>query len=259
MRHEKALLDKRQNLSEYLLMIQTIVTHECPKCGSLNVVKNGHDYKGSQKYHCKTCDSYGTLDPWHGYRPAQRAQVQRGVLERLSLRGIERMVGVSRRTVGRWLVSWIEQLPALTTSLLPAHPDDVLELDELWSFVGSKDQERWVWLALCRRTRQVVAYWIGDRSETGALQLWRRIPGDYVRCASFSDRWQPYRFIFDYQRHRMVGKDAGETCHVERWFNTLRQRLARFTRKTLAFSKRDAVHDGLLRLFIYHYNLSCIS
>lgn len=150
----------------------------------------------------------------------------------------------------------MDQLPPVETTLLPAQMEDVLEWEELWSFVGSKQQERGLWLALCRRTRQVVAYWIGDRSETGALQLWRRIPRDYVRCASFSDRWQPYTDIFDCQRHRMVDKDEGQTAHVERWFNTLRQRLARFTRKTLAFSKRDAFHDGLVRLFIYHYNVS---
>lgn len=69
----------------------------------------------------------------------------------------------------------------------------------------------------------------------------------------------PYAYIFDRQRHHMVSKQEGQTAHVERWFNTLRQRLARFTCKTLAFSKRDDLHDGLLRLFIYHYNLSCIS
>jgi insertion element IS1 protein InsB len=56
----------------------------------------------------------------------------------------------------------------------------------------------------------------------------------------------------------MVGKDTGQTAHVERGFKTLRQRLARFTRRTLAFSKRDDLNDGLLRLFINDYNLSCI-
>ena len=135
----------------------------------------------------------------------------------------------------------------------------MLELDELWSFVGKKEQQRWVWLALCRRTRQVVAYWVGDRSKTSALQLWRRIPTDYARCRSFSDGYQAYRFMFDRERHQMMNKPTGETSHVERWFNTLRQRLARFTRKTLAFSKMDAFHEGLLRLFIYQYNLDCIS
>jgi uncharacterized Zn finger protein len=42
-------------------MIQTIVTHHCPKCGSENLVRNGHDYKGDHKYHCKSCGWYGML------------------------------------------------------------------------------------------------------------------------------------------------------------------------------------------------------
>jgi insertion element IS1 protein InsB len=38
-----------------------------------------------------------------------------------------------------------------------------LKLDELWSFVQKKANQRWVWNVLCRTTRQVVAYFIGDR------------------------------------------------------------------------------------------------
>ena len=48
-------------------MIQTIVTPHCPKCGSKNLVRNGHDYKGAQKYHCKSCGRYDTLDAQRGY------------------------------------------------------------------------------------------------------------------------------------------------------------------------------------------------
>jgi IS1 family transposase len=46
---------------------------------------------------------------------------------------------------------------------------------------------------------------------------------------------------------------------IERWFNTLRQRLARFVRKTLAFSKSDHFHEFVFRLFAHHYNLERIS
>ena len=240
-------------------MIQTIVTHACGRCGSLDLVKNGHDYKGDQKYHCKSCGRYGTLQAQPGYSPRIRRQVKRAVLERVSLRGIERIFGLSRRTVRRWLGQWITQVPSVASSLRPAEAEDVLEMDELWSFVGNKAQERWLWLALCRRTRQIVAYWLGDRSENSAIHLWRQLPADYRDCASFSDRWAAYEFVFDRRRHQSVAKQSGETAHVERWFNTLRQRLARFTRKTLAFSKLDSLHDGLLRLFIYDYNCSCIS
>ena len=187
-------------------MIQDIVTYECPDCGSVDLVKNGHDYKGIQKYHCKNCNRYGTLQAKKGYSPQQQSQVKRAVLEWRSLRGVARIFALSRHTVSRWLQTWLEQVPSIVSSLLPAEVEDVLELDELWSFVGGKEQQRWVWLALCRRTRQVVAYWIGDRSENSALQLWRQVPDDYVHCASFSDRWQPYAHVFNLQRHRMVDK-----------------------------------------------------
>ena len=36
----------------------------------------------------------------------------------------------------------------LEETLLPSQKGDVLELDELWSFVEKKTQECWLWLAL---------------------------------------------------------------------------------------------------------------
>lgn len=240
-------------------MIQTIITHTCPQCGSENMVKNGHDYKGAQKYHCHDCKSYGTLHAQRGHSQQTRSQVKRAVLERLSLRAIERVFGVSRRTVLTWIEQWNAQLPPLENTLAAAQLDDVLELDELWSFVFRKTNKRWVWVALCRRTRQIVAYFIGDRSVTSCLQLWRRIPTAYVRCQSFSDFWDAYQRVFDPDRHQSLGKDSGQTNHIERWFNTLRQHLARFVRKALSFSKTDRFHELVFRLFVHHYNLACIS
>jgi insertion element IS1 protein InsB len=223
------------------------------------MVKNGRDYKGAQKYYCKNCDSYGTLHAQRGYDEQPRVQVKRAVLERISLRGIERLFGVSRRTVAHWIETWADQLPPLADTLDEAHWDDVLELDELWSFVLKKDNKRWVWVALCRRTRQIVAFFIGDRSAASCLHLWRRLPTAYVRCHSFSDFWDAYRRLFATDRHQSVGKDSGQTNHIERWFNTLRQRLARFVRKTLSFSKSDKFHELVFRLFVHHYNQACIS
>ncbi len=33
-------------------MICEIITHSCTKCSSINIVKNGKDYKNKQKFHC---------------------------------------------------------------------------------------------------------------------------------------------------------------------------------------------------------------
>lgn len=71
------------------------------------------------------------------YSPERRAEILCAYHERSSLRGLERTFGVTRQTVAKWLRQEDQRLPALPP-LEPACPDDVLELDELWSFVGSK-------------------------------------------------------------------------------------------------------------------------
>jgi len=120
--------------------------------------------------------------------------------------------------------------------------------------VQAKVNQRWVWLALCRRTRQIVAFVIGDRSKESCLRLWQQIPEAYRHCCSFSDLWEAYGHIFSPETHQSVGKKTGQTAHVERWINTLRQRISRFVRKTLSFSKSDSFHQMVLKLFIHNYN-----
>src|SRR5215203_6972449 len=71
-----------------------------------------------------------------------------------------------------------------------------------------------------------------------------------------SDFWKAYGEVILEERHEAVGKKSGETAHIERWNNTLRQRLSRFVRMTLSFSKSDRMHELCLRLFLHRYNLS---
>lgn len=121
--------------------------------------------------------------------------------------------------------------------------------------VNGKRNKRWVWIALCRRTRQIVTYYVGDRSKDSCRELYNRIPEPYKTCLSFSDYWKSYETVFGTETHQSVGKEIGETAHVECWNNSLRQRLARFVRKTLSFLKSELMHDFVLKLFILQYNL----
>ncbi len=129
----------------------------------------------------------------------------------------------------------------------------------MWSFVYQRWNKRWLWTVMCRRTRQIVAFVIGDRSETTCRQLWGQIPLTYQTCRSYSDFWDAYASVFPSETHECVGKASGQTNHMERWYNTLRQSSARFVRKTLSFSKSEVMHEIVTRLFIIHYNLSLIT
>ncbi len=153
----------------------------------------------------------------------------------------------------------VEVLPALKETLLPVQADDVLEADEMWSFVAEKAKKRWLWTVMNRRTRQIISFVIGDRSEKTCQKLWKQIPEAYRSCQSFSDFWGTYQKLFPEETHQSVGKDSGQTNHMERWYNRLRQSNARFVRKTLSFSKSDRMHEIVTRLFITQYNLSLIT
>ena len=145
-------------------------------------------------------------------------------------------------------------MPDLSETLVLPSAVPTLELDELWSFVLKKANKRWIWTALCRETRQVVACVIGDRSEATCRKLWEKIPSQFRQADCFSDFWEAYQLVIPPEQHTAVGKESGETAHVERWNNTLRQRLARFVRKTLSFSKSDVMHEICLFLFLHRYN-----
>ena len=173
----------------------------------------------------------------------------------MSLRGVQRTFGVCYETVRRRLREKTGQLPAFADTLLPSQKGDVLELDELWSFVGAKTQMLWRWVSLCRRTRQSVAWTLGDRSEQGAADLRAALPPAYRRCATRGDLWRAYRAAFPARTHRCGSKHEGETCLVERWFCTLRQRVGRLMHKALAFSKHAQNHLDAIHLFIATYNL----
>ena len=68
---------------------------------------------------------------------------------------------------------------------------------------------RWVWIALCRQTRQIVAFFVGDRSAERAHALRERIPSEYRCRATRSDYSLTYKEAFPRRTHRLCGKAEG--------------------------------------------------
>ena len=131
----------------------------------------------------------------------------------------------------------------------------MLEIDELWSDVASKGNQLWVWIALERQTRNVVALAFAERCASTCRELWHSLPADYRKRALIcTDDWSAYRCVVASKRHRRVAKQAGETNHIERLTNTLRQSCANLVRQTLCFRKDLELHKTRIRMVIDHCN-----
>lgn len=188
----------------------------CPSCNSQSVVRNGFSRQGDQNHRCSECSRQFVLDPQH--KPISeetKALVRRLLLEKLSLRGICRVVQVSQT----WLLSFIkqeyDQVPRNLNVRIPLESTGLvlerIEADELWSFVGKKKNPVWIWLALDATTRQVVAVHAGGRSEKDAKAFWAEIPEPYRSgCDIYTDEWEAYRGAIPEEIHFPVKKSPGK-------------------------------------------------
>jgi transposase-like protein len=110
---------------------------KCPHCSSSEQqTKSGHTRTGSQRYKCKECQRIYTPDPKPlGYPEATKREAVRLYLEGMNFRRIGRILSVNHQSVVNWVNSYHASLPAAEQTV--AAPE-TLEVDELFTFVGSK-------------------------------------------------------------------------------------------------------------------------
>ena len=240
-----------------------VIPESCPACGSTRYKKNGHTRHGKQNHLCKNCERQLSAGAENLLISSERrAEIENLLRERISLRGICRAVGVSLTWLLHFMVQCFATCPDHLHVRLPTGPAKVLiykleaEADAMWSFVQNKANKQWNWLAMDAATRQIIGFHVGDWSRESAKALWATIPEVYQEHAIFhTDQYDVYKGVIPAERHKAITKKARKTNHIERFNNTLRQRLSRLVRDTLSFSKKVENHIGSIKFFICHYNL----
>ena len=89
-------LTVEQQLVEKYCPSKTNLKPACPKCGSLHTIKNGSIHNSKPKYQCNECGRQFVLNPSQKTVSEETKQfIDKLLLERIPLRGIERVTGVS--------------------------------------------------------------------------------------------------------------------------------------------------------------------
>ncbi len=163
----------------------------CPSCKATAIKKNGSIHNGKQKYECLSCHRQFVENPEQKQIPSEtRERVRRALLERVSLEGICRIFDISMP----WLLSNMEELFKELPDNLNAHIEAeseeftvvILEADEMWSYVGNKKNQQWLWLVMHSKSRQIVAFHVGDRSKASGQALMAKLPEDLKKKQSFT-------------------------------------------------------------------------
>lgn len=107
---------------------------DCPKCKCTHSCKDGI-VQNRQRYLCKECNYRYTVEynSWHKSKSTKRQALEL-YLEGLGFRSIGRILRISHVTVYNWIKSFGEKLDEIKHDT----PIEVMELDEMHSYIGSK-------------------------------------------------------------------------------------------------------------------------
>jgi insertion element IS1 protein InsB len=241
-----------------------VIRDVCPRCQSSKEKKNGHRHNGTQNQQGKDCGRQ-CVQCSAPYLLADdpRTLIAPVLVARMSWRGIGRAVGGTRKWCLRFLVQCFEALPAhlhgqpVTCTQHVRMQRLEVAAEEMASVVQQKANQPWNWSTMDAKTRQGLALHVGDRRRRSAKRLWAQIPATSRQHATlYTDQSVVYDGVLPTAQHRAISTLARKTNHLERFNNTLRQRVARLVREALSCSKQLAHHIGASQLCTCHYNLT---
>src|SRR5712691_1806914 len=171
-------------------------------------------HNGKQQHHCHACGRQCVRCFEQSLiAKDKRMLVKRLRLERMSLRGICRAVGMKLKWLLGFLVPCVEALPDhLHVQPITCHGNAMIrhlevEADEMSSFVQKKASKQRMWIAMDTTTRQVIALHVGDHSRKSAKRLWAKMPAANRQHATFStDQYVVYESVIPAAQHRAINK-----------------------------------------------------
>jgi insertion element IS1 protein InsB len=119
------------------------------------------------------------------------------------------------------------------------------------ALLSKKKKKRWIWIVIDKKTKQIIAFVIGNRGTKYARKIWKATL--CVAKPSFvcTDFWLPYESAIPSEIHIQSKK---ETCLIESFNAVVRLSLKRFNRKTKCCSKSDEMIEASLRLLFHKWN-----
>ncbi len=123
------------------------------------------------------------------------------------------------------------------------------EMDEFWSFVKKKENQRWTWYAMDKSSGIILSWYNGKRTDEALKKLLKQMENTPI-AKYYTDDWGAYSRLLDPLKHA-VGKD--ETWKIERKNLNFRTHLKRLSRRTICYSKDEQIHDNVIGSYIGQY------
>jgi len=123
---------------------------------------------------------------------------------------------------------------------------EAAEMDEQWSFVGNKSNQRWLWYVVDHVTSVVLAYVFG-KCKGELFKKLKALLEPFGISRYYTDDWGAYERHLEADKYNVGKRNAQK---IERKNLNFRTWIKRLTRKTICFSKLEILHDTVIGLLI---------
>jgi transposase-like protein/IS1 family transposase len=190
-----------------------MVCHNC----KIEAKKSGKDRKGNQRYRCNQCKRRFQAEReallGNMYLPDDKVLLCLSLLlEGNSIRSIERITGVTKRTLLNLLVLAGTQCERMMKERIKGVAVRDVEADEIWGFIKFKNRHKlykeitdpkvgdaYTWVGIERNTKLILAWHLGQRDMVDCEAFTEKL--DYATSGHFqltTDGYRPYENAVSY-------------------------------------------------------------
>ena len=219
----------------------------CSHCSDSNYCKSGF-VSGEQRYNCKSCCRSFTMKPRRISKEKKYFSVLL-YLNNVGVRRIARLLNIGPASVLRFIKAAEKDLKNKIIPLVQKEPD-IIELDEIYTYVKKKTNRVAIWTAYSRRQKRIVAFSIGNEGLKCAKRIYEKAKSlvGKISCI-YTDANSCYSQVFkSIEEQHIVTKS--QTHLIESSNSSIRDNLARFNRRTKRFSKSLEMLKTTMNLFI---------
>lgn len=127
-------------------------------------------------------------------------------------------------------------------------------MDEQWSFVQKKQQQRWLWYAWSPQFKRVLAYMFGARTDETCKRLLALL--DPIKFSVYcTDDWGAYSRLLPWEKHHISKR---YTQNIERQNLNFRTHIKRLARRTICYSKSIELHDKVIGEYIRRHSFQLV-
>ena len=212
----------------------------CTKCTSFDVIRKGKQ-NNQQRYYCKNCKKYFQSDyTYQAYKPNTNRLLVSLLKESCSIRGISRVLSISKNTVLSRMLKISKQIKIPYFSKFGCK----FEVDEMFVRIRNKDAKNYLTYAIEQKTKRVITFIVGSRNTENLRSVIDNVLLLHP-TRIYTDKLNIYPSLIPNEIHKRF---QYSTNRIERMNLNLRTHIKRLSRKTICFTRSQKYLEAHLKI-----------